>query len=160
MLQFALLLLGCALSLYLWEVDVTVTLVVLGVTSFSVASYAFFVVAGSASSSCPYQTPGANILRHISSLARSALHSASSHSRVVREVSRGWYWIRTRFDYSRRRLVELSVATLLSPFMLLANLVHDAYLLAQATIRAFVVNTPRVCRWFHRACGRDPQIAA
>ena len=37
MLQLALLLLGCALSRYLWEVDTAVASVVLGVTPFGVA---------------------------------------------------------------------------------------------------------------------------
>ena len=35
-LQFAFLLLGCALSRYLWEIDVTLARVVLGVTAFGV----------------------------------------------------------------------------------------------------------------------------
>ena len=65
MLQFALLLLGCALSLYLWEIDTTIACVVLGVTALGVIFYAFFIIAGTASASCPYQTPGARILRHI-----------------------------------------------------------------------------------------------
>ena len=65
MLQAALLLLGCALSRYLWEINTTVASVVLGVTSFGVLSYLFIVVAGAAFVSCPYQTPGAHILRHI-----------------------------------------------------------------------------------------------
>ena len=64
MLQIALLLLGCALSNYLWEIDVTTASVVLGVTSFGALSYLFVVVAGTASVSCPYQTPGARILRY------------------------------------------------------------------------------------------------
>jgi hypothetical protein len=67
MLQVALLLFGCALSRYLWEIDVTVACVVLGVTALGVIFYAFVVVAGTASASCPYQTPGARILRHIHS---------------------------------------------------------------------------------------------
>jgi len=58
MLQAALLLLGCALSHYLWEINATIVLVVLGVTSFGVLFYLFIVVAGAASVSCPYQTPG------------------------------------------------------------------------------------------------------
>jgi len=65
MLQAALLLLGCALSLYLWEIDVTIASVVVGVTSFGIIFYIFVVVAGTASESCPYQTPGARIFRHI-----------------------------------------------------------------------------------------------
>lgn len=62
-LQLALLLLGCALSLYLWEINITVASVVIGVTSFGITFYLFIVVAGTASLSCPYQTPGSRILR-------------------------------------------------------------------------------------------------
>ena len=65
MLQAALLLLGCALSRYLWEINTTVASVVLGVTSFGVLFYLFIVVAGAVFVSCPYQTPGAHILRPI-----------------------------------------------------------------------------------------------
>ena len=65
MLQAALLLLGCALCRYLWEINTTVASVVIGVTSFGVLFYLFIIVAGAASVSCPYQTPGAHILRRI-----------------------------------------------------------------------------------------------
>jgi len=65
MLQFALLLLGCALSRYLWGIDTTVASVVLGVTSLSAIYYSLIVVAGAASMSCPYQTTGAHILRYL-----------------------------------------------------------------------------------------------
>ena len=65
MLQIALLLLGYALSRYLWDINVTVASVVLGVTAFGVISYLFIVVAGTASESCPYPTPGACVLRRI-----------------------------------------------------------------------------------------------
>ena len=65
MLQMALLLIGCALSRYLWEVNIVVASVVIGATSFGAASYVFIVIAGTASESCPYQTPGARILRYI-----------------------------------------------------------------------------------------------
>jgi glucan phosphoethanolaminetransferase (alkaline phosphatase superfamily) len=46
MLQVALLLLGCALSRYLWEIDVTVASVTVAVTSSGVIFYLFIVVAG------------------------------------------------------------------------------------------------------------------
>ena len=65
MLQVALLLLGCALSRYLWEVNTVVASVVVGVTSFGFLFYLFIVVAGATSVNCPYQTPAAQILRHI-----------------------------------------------------------------------------------------------
>ena len=70
MLQAALLLFGCALSRYLWEIDTTVALVVVGVTSFGVLFYLFIVVAGATFVSCPYQTPGAHTLLHIMSILR------------------------------------------------------------------------------------------
>ena len=75
MLQIALLLLGCALSDYLWGIDITTASVVLGVTSFGAISYLFVVVAGTASVSCPYQTPGARILRYTLRVICSALHT-------------------------------------------------------------------------------------
>jgi hypothetical protein len=65
MLQVALLLLGCALSRYLWEINIIVASVVLGVTSFGMIFYIFVIIAGAASVICPYQTPGARILRYI-----------------------------------------------------------------------------------------------
>ena len=65
MLQFALLLLGCALSLYIWGINRTVASVVLGVTLFGIVCYALILVAGTASVSCPYQTPGAQFLRYL-----------------------------------------------------------------------------------------------
>ena len=64
MLQFALLLLGCALSLYIWGTNTTVASVLIGVTSIGVVCYGLIVVAGTASASCPYQTPGAQIFRY------------------------------------------------------------------------------------------------
>ena len=65
MLQIALLLLGCALSRYLWGIDITVASVVLSVTLLGITFYAFIIVAGTVSESCPYQTPGARFFRHI-----------------------------------------------------------------------------------------------
>jgi hypothetical protein len=88
MLQFALLLLGCALSLHLWGINTAVALVILGATLFGVICYAFMVVAGTASASCPYQTPGAQALRYLWQMAlnRSTFFttrsSAAQHSEV------------------------------------------------------------------------------
>ena len=73
MLQAALLLLGCALSQYLWGVNTIVASVVLSVTSFGVLAYLLILIAGAASVSCPYQTPGAQLLRRIPD----ALHNIS-----------------------------------------------------------------------------------
>ena len=65
MLQFALLLLGCALSVYLWDISIAIASVVMAVTIFGLALYALIVIAGAVSVSCPYQTPGAQILRFL-----------------------------------------------------------------------------------------------
>ena len=65
MLQVALLLLGCALSRYLWEISITIASVVLGVTSFGVLFYVFIVIAGAVSEGCPYQTPGSQAIRYL-----------------------------------------------------------------------------------------------
>ena len=65
MLQVALLLLGCALSRYLWGIDTTVALVVLGITSLGVILLLFIVIAGATTESCPYQTPGSQLLRSL-----------------------------------------------------------------------------------------------
>ena len=73
MLQAALLLLGFALSLYFWEINTTVASVVLAFTSFGVLFFLFIVVAGAASISCPYQTPGAQIIRRFPDVLRQTL---------------------------------------------------------------------------------------
>ena len=159
MLQLALLLLGCALSRYLWDVDTTVASVVLGATSFGVASYIFFVVAGTASSGCPYQTPGARILRHIAPLALSALHSASSHSKFI-YVLTNWRYELKKLNCSIQHVIRLPVVILVSPVVLPVYLVIDAHLLARAVVRAFVASALRVRRRFHRARGWDPQTVA
>ena len=65
MLQVALLLLGCALSEYLWGTSVIIAAVILTVTVFGAGFYVFIVVAGAISRSCPYQTPAAHILRSL-----------------------------------------------------------------------------------------------
>ena len=53
MLRVALLLLGCALSKYLWEINP----VVIGVTSFGVLFYLSVLVTGAPLDGCSYQTP-------------------------------------------------------------------------------------------------------
>ena len=116
MLQGALLLLGCALSRYLWEVNITVALVVLGITSFGIALYLLIIVAGAASESCPYQTPGASIFRPIVRYVRYHLHPAVISSRLS-DVTRYTLthlivaWRRRRFQlllYLTRNIINLS----------------------------------------------------
>jgi hypothetical protein len=96
-LQVSLLLLGCALSRYLWDVSIIVASVVVGVTLLSSIFYLSIVVAGATSESCPYQTPGSLTLRRLWSRAWGIIHSVhlvitsalgntSKQSRVVQAV--------------------------------------------------------------------------
>ena len=78
MLQLALLLLGCALTRYLWEISITIASVVLGVTSFGVLFYIFILIAGAASEGCPYQTPGSQAIHYLRPKVWSMGHSAAS----------------------------------------------------------------------------------
>ena len=63
MLQIALLLLGCALSKYLWTINHAVARFIIAFTVFGVVSYTFFTIAASLSYGCPYQTPLSAIIR-------------------------------------------------------------------------------------------------
>ena len=89
MLQIALLLLGCALSRYLWEISITIASVVLGVTSFGVLFYIFIVIAGAVSEGCPYQTPGSQAIRYLVPRVPSmgsALGSLFGESEVINTI--------------------------------------------------------------------------
>ena len=57
MLQFALLLFGIALAVYLWDLNVSVAGVVVVVTSVGIAFYTGITAAATAWSDCPFQTP-------------------------------------------------------------------------------------------------------
>ena len=155
MLQFALLLLGCALSRYLWEINTTTASVVLGVTLLGLVFYTFIVVAGITSASCPYQTPVARILRHILPLVLSVLRSASSSSRFVDLVTDWWDGVKIS-GCSIEHITQLLMVPLLFPVLM----AMDAYLFAQATVRVFVMVAHGTRDWFRRARGRDPQTTA
>lgn len=96
-LQIALLLLGSALSRYLWELQPTVSRVTVGITSLGVLLYLVIVVAGSLYTSCPYQTPASQIIRRIwgnffhgpftGSLARLRQSISKSYS-----LGTAWHW--------------------------------------------------------------------
>ena len=64
-LQLALLLLGCALTLYLWTISRTIAGVILAFTLFGITSYTFFTLAGTFYYNCPYQTPLSILIRTI-----------------------------------------------------------------------------------------------
>ena len=80
MLQVALMLLGCALSKYLWTINRTVASFILAFTAFGVASYTFFTLAASLSYDCPYQTPLSAIIRAC------VKYIAQGHSTLARSL--------------------------------------------------------------------------
>ena len=101
MLQVALLLLGCALSRYLWEINTTIAAVVICVTSFGVTFYAFIVAAGARSESCPYQTPASRLLRSATSTIALAFRGAMEDSKtadVLRAIVANFRPLQTRND--------------------------------------------------------------
>ena len=65
MLQFALLLFGVALAVFLWNLDISAAEVVLVVTSFGLAFYTCIAVAATVYSDCPFQTPLSILLPRI-----------------------------------------------------------------------------------------------
>ena len=159
MLQIALLLLGCALSRYLWEVNITVASVVLGVTSFGIIFYLFIVIAGAASETCPYQTPGSHALRYLgpkvhsapSSIASafriiaSAFRNAAKKSRVAKTINRNVglhrpWWSRSNIiPFLKAMVLEFPRALVIDVYHLgqaiIRPLVIDIYDLGRATIR-------------------------
>ena len=154
MLQAGLLLLGCALSLYLWQINIIVASVVLTVTLFGVILYLFILIAGTASDSCPYQTPGARFFRHILHRLLPTLYSAfaaippvisSTSSRVFQtslccRVFFDWWSLMRRPWYSRHNIAW----TLLFFFCLPLAPVHDAYCLGRAIFRSLVAPSKTV----------------
>ena len=68
-LQCALVLLGFALSRYLWEVNRSVSSVVIGFTSSGFLFYLFITMASIFSFDCPFQTPVSLLVRFVVSLA-------------------------------------------------------------------------------------------
>ena len=96
MLQAALLLLGSALSRYLWGIDTTIASVVLGITSFGVIFYLFILIAGVATESCPYQTPGSHFLRYLgpkiwNTLAPITPSLGNSFRKTIETITFGWF---------------------------------------------------------------------
>ena len=94
MLQGALLLLGCALSKYLFTVDHLIAWVVFGFTASGLLFYMIINTAAIASYNCPYQTPLSLIIRFM--VKRSRIW----FSHTVRE----WRWfLRTALQEWRQR---------------------------------------------------------
>ena len=130
-LQVALLLLGCALSRYLWGINTAVASVVVGVTSFGVLFYLFIVIAGATSDGCPYQTPWTNIIRRL-------LHLFVEHSAIYRILFGVW----STLDKDGTTIMILAY-----PLALLLAFVIDACRLGRATFRSFVASAHKACSW-------------
>ena len=84
MLQLALLLLGCALSLYLWTISPTVAGVVIAVTLCGVTLYVFLTVAATLYYNCPYQTPPSILTRTIIGYI---IHSNAAFAHSLRSLT-------------------------------------------------------------------------
>ena len=175
MLQAALLLFSCALCRYLWEVDATVASVVLGVTSFGVLSYMFIVIAGAASESCPYQTPGAYILRHHILLPlhsthyllrplRSIFHnltatfrsifSRCSENSLCYEFVIGWWGYYEHPCYSGEKFLLYLFLLPLSPILL----AFDLFRLGRVILRSLVPSGRRAYHGFMSAYRRTRDL--
>ena len=142
MLQIGLLLLGCALSQYLWGIDITVASVVLGITSLGITFYLLIIIAGAASESCPYQTPGARILRHtFLSARRWAPYLISKFlDRISASLT---YFLLSGVKYSRLEWSWYSVRSILTHLMwslalLPIGLAIDIYYPLAAVVRLLI----------------------
>ena len=104
MLQSALLLLGYALSRYLWTINLTVASAAIGITSIGLAFYTFIVIAATIADNCPFQTPASQILRSIYRLDNSS-------NRYIARTRHGMFrlWLRTT------RLYQVTTVKLLLP---------------------------------------------
>ena len=166
MLQVALLLLGCALTRYLWDTDIAVASIILSVTLFGAAFYLFIVIAGTASESCPYQTPPARIFRYILRQLRHrllpTLRSASidiadavssnlsllSQTSACFRVIPQWWLQMKRPWYSMNNIVYTFLTFISFPIAL----VHDLSLLVGAVFRLLVASCTAV---YHRVADRN-----
>ena len=131
MLQVALLLLGCALSRYLWEINTAVASVVVTVTSFGLLFYLCIIAAGVISNGCPYQTPWTSIIRHL-------LHLFVKHSVLYVVLTATW---------SGSTIHGILTRILLYPLWLLAAFAIDALRFGRATFRPLVISVRGAYRW-------------
>jgi len=153
MLQVALLLLGCALSRYLWEINTTVASVVIGVTSFGLLLYLFIVIAGSIFESCPYQMSGTSlihgIVRYVVDLYRSAYALFVENSLLRQILLLSWHEL---------YLLQGNVAVIhMAGLCLLTSLILfiiDVFRLGRATFLSFV----RFARVVHGWLSHTPTL--
>ena len=157
MLQVSLLLLGCALSQYLWGISITVASILITITLFGVVFYLLVVVAGTVSESCPYQTPGARIIRHTALPALySTLSLISKLPAFLLFKSRGliqdtlfyrtvrlWRMNFSQPLYSRHNIIPLFRGLVVLPIVLVMDLYH----LGRGIVRLLVANGRMAYRW-------------
>ena len=93
MLQGALLLLGYALSNYLFTIDNAVAGVVVGFTAFGLLFYLLIVSAATLSYNCPFQTPPSLIIRFM-------IRFDEKHKNYIK---RTWKWFRHTFSFLKKR---------------------------------------------------------
>ena len=103
LLQLGLLLLGCALSVYLWATSRTVAGVILSFTLLAVASYIFFTIAAIIYCHCPYQTPPSILIRAFS---RYVAYSSSTFARSLRSFMTSLTGVYLLFTKNARRTLR------------------------------------------------------
>ena len=145
MLQIALLLLGCALSRYLWGIHTTIASVVLGATSLGLLFYIFVVVAGAAFMSCPYQTPTSRILRWATEIVASVASATSSVFRRALEHSETVEMFRLNMESHQHWWSKNNIIPFLGDILreLLPALAIDIRRLAQTVVRLLVASAHR-----------------
>ena len=139
MLQISLLLLGCALSRYLWGIDTTIASLVIGVTSFGVLFYLSILAAGVTSESCPYQTPGSRALRSATLTTAFALRRVVGRSKTFRMLQSKAQ--RSEPRWSRDNVVA-SLKTI--PYKLPSTLATDTFRLGRLMVHLLVAPIRRV----------------
>ena len=139
MLQVALLLLGCALSRYLWDINTAVASVVIGVTSFGMLFYLFIIAAGATSDGCPYQTPWTNMVRRLLHLLS---HPVFYLTRLYVKNR-----ILTRVMLGVERKYGTKISLLILPPVVLAAIATSAFLAGRTMFRSLVVSAREVRSW-------------
>ena len=152
MLQVALLLLGCALSRYLWEIDAVVASVVVGVTLFGVLFYLFIIVVGATSKSCPYHTPWTNITRRL-------LHLFVKHSLLYLRLS-AICGHPDEQEISGPTFTKYGIPIAILLYLLLLPFIFafDVFRLGQATFRSLVVSAHKARSWLFATSSIPNQV--
>ena len=136
MLQVALLLLGCALSRYLWDINTVIASVVVGVTSFGLLFYLCIIVTGATSDGCPYLTPWTNIIRRL------------SHLLLRLFIERSFlYLILFKVWGSSQTGATSIIRILVYPLMLLAAFAWDAFRVGRAMFRSLAASAHKARGW-------------